>query len=73
MIYALTPQLYNFLRFTEMLVKAKCNVKKINLLTSQDEVSLVSFVPLYGIHNTATMLHISIILGNVFKYDMLFV
>lgn len=33
-------QLYNFLRFCEMLLKAKCNVKKINLLTSQDEVSL---------------------------------
>ncbi|XP_027020432.2 MIT domain-containing protein 1 [Tachysurus fulvidraco] len=30
-------QLYNFLRFCEMLLKAKCNVKKINLLTSQDE------------------------------------
>lgn len=30
-------QLYNFLRFCEMLLKANCNVKKINLLTSQDE------------------------------------
>ncbi|XP_017560057.1 MIT domain-containing protein 1 isoform X1 [Pygocentrus nattereri] len=32
-------QLYNFLRFCEMLLKAKCNVKKIHLLTSQDEDS----------------------------------
>ncbi|KAM9487209.1 MIT domain-containing protein 1 [Clarias gariepinus] len=32
-------QLYNFLRFCEMLLKTKCNVKKINLLTSQDEGS----------------------------------
>ncbi|XP_036429461.1 MIT domain-containing protein 1 isoform X1 [Colossoma macropomum] len=32
-------QLYNFVRFCEMLLKAKCNVKKIHLLTSQDEDS----------------------------------
>lgn len=31
-------QLYNFLRFCEMLLKASCKVKKIHLLTSQDEV-----------------------------------
>lgn len=30
-------QLYNFLRFCEMLLKAPCKVKKINLLTSQDD------------------------------------
>ncbi|XP_066563029.1 MIT domain-containing protein 1 isoform X1 [Amia ocellicauda] len=30
-------QLYNFLRFCEMLLKAPCKVKKINLLTSRDE------------------------------------
>lgn len=33
------PQLYNFLRFCEMLLKAPCKVKQINLLTSEDEVS----------------------------------
>uniref|UniRef100_A0A8B9LMB4 MITD1 C-terminal phospholipase D-like domain-containing protein n=1 Tax=Astyanax mexicanus TaxID=7994 RepID=A0A8B9LMB4_ASTMX len=32
-------QLYNFLRFCEMLLKAKCDVKIIHLLTSQDEDS----------------------------------
>lgn len=32
-------QLYNFLRFCEMLLKASCKVKKIHLLTTQDEVS----------------------------------
>lgn len=32
-----THQLYNFLRFCEMLLKAPCKVKKIHLLTSQDE------------------------------------
>ncbi|KAJ3591900.1 hypothetical protein NHX12_007030 [Muraenolepis orangiensis] len=31
-------QLYNFLRFCEMLLKAACQVKTIHLLTSQDEV-----------------------------------
>ena len=31
-------QLYNFLRFCEMLLKASCGVKKIHLLTSQEEV-----------------------------------
>lgn len=31
-------QLYNFLRFCEMLLKASCKVKTIHLLTSQDEV-----------------------------------
>lgn len=41
-------QLYNFLRFCEMLLKAKCNVKKINLLTSQDEVSFAWLAYLYG-------------------------
>ncbi|XP_062390694.1 MIT domain-containing protein 1 [Sardina pilchardus] len=30
-------QLYNFLRFCEMLLKAPCKVKKIHLLTSQDD------------------------------------
>ncbi|KAM3861874.1 MIT domain-containing protein 1 [Diretmus argenteus] len=30
-------QLYNFLRFCEMLLKASCKVKTIHLLTSQDE------------------------------------
>ncbi|TNN04361.1 hypothetical protein fugu_001390 [Takifugu bimaculatus] len=30
-------QLYNFLRFCEMLVKAPCKVKRIHLLTTQDE------------------------------------
>ncbi|XP_071775873.1 MIT domain-containing protein 1 isoform X2 [Centroberyx gerrardi] len=30
-------QLYNFLRFCEMLLKASCKVKRIHLLTSQDE------------------------------------
>ncbi|KAI4805947.1 hypothetical protein KUCAC02_010539 [Chaenocephalus aceratus] len=30
-------QLYNFLRFCEMLLKAPCKVKKVHLLTSQDE------------------------------------
>ncbi|XP_029980856.1 MIT domain-containing protein 1 [Sphaeramia orbicularis] len=33
-----THQLYNFLRFCEMLLKASCKVKRIHLLTSQDEV-----------------------------------
>ncbi|XP_060909339.1 MIT domain-containing protein 1 [Labrus mixtus] len=32
-----THQLYNFVRFCEMLLKASCKVKKIHLLTSQDE------------------------------------
>ncbi|KAA8587977.1 MIT domain-containing protein 1 isoform X1 [Etheostoma spectabile] len=32
-----THQLYNFLRYCEMLLKAPCPVKKIHLLTSQDE------------------------------------
>ncbi|XP_034741644.1 MIT domain-containing protein 1 isoform X2 [Etheostoma cragini] len=32
-----THQLYNFLRYCEMLLKAPCQVKKIHLLTSQDE------------------------------------
>ncbi|KAM6979169.1 MIT domain-containing protein 1 [Tautogolabrus adspersus] len=32
-----THQLYNFLRFCEMLLKASCKVKKIHLLTSQEE------------------------------------
>uniref|UniRef100_A0A3Q3XIB8 MIT domain-containing protein n=1 Tax=Mola mola TaxID=94237 RepID=A0A3Q3XIB8_MOLML len=32
-------QLYNFLRFCEMLLKASCKVKRIHLLTTQDEVS----------------------------------
>ncbi|XP_046902652.1 MIT domain-containing protein 1 [Hypomesus transpacificus] len=32
-------QLYNFLRFCEMLLKASCGVKKIHLLTSQEEDS----------------------------------
>nr|XP_060625761.1 MIT domain-containing protein 1 [Anolis sagrei ordinatus] len=30
-------QLYNFLRFCEMLVKGRCKVKRIHLLTSYDE------------------------------------
>ncbi|XP_008326288.1 MIT domain-containing protein 1 [Cynoglossus semilaevis] len=30
-------QLYNFVRFCEMLLKAQCKVKNIHLLTSQDE------------------------------------
>ncbi|XP_073329789.1 MIT domain-containing protein 1 isoform X2 [Pagrus major] len=30
-------QLYNFLRFCEMLLKAPCKVKEIHLLTTQDE------------------------------------
>ncbi|XP_070978876.1 MIT domain-containing protein 1 [Oncorhynchus clarkii lewisi] len=30
-------QLYNFLRFCEMLLKASCKVKRIHLLTSQEE------------------------------------
>lgn len=32
-------QLYNFLRFCEMLLKASCKVKTIHLLTSPDDVS----------------------------------
>ncbi|KAI3356378.1 hypothetical protein L3Q82_017604, partial [Scortum barcoo] len=32
-----THQLYNFLRFCEMLLKSSCKVKKIHLLTTQDE------------------------------------
>ncbi|KAM8857356.1 MIT domain-containing protein 1 [Synchiropus picturatus] len=32
-----THQLYNFLRFCEMLLKASCQVKTVHLLTSQDE------------------------------------
>ncbi|XP_016076789.1 PREDICTED: MIT domain-containing protein 1 isoform X1 [Miniopterus natalensis] len=32
-----THQLYNFLRFCEMLIKRPCNVKTIHLLTSMDE------------------------------------
>lgn len=32
-----THQLYNFLRFCEMLLKGLCTVKRIHLLTSQDE------------------------------------
>ncbi|XP_062312561.1 MIT domain-containing protein 1 [Osmerus eperlanus] len=32
-------QLYNFLRFCEMLLKASCGVKNIHLLTSQEEDS----------------------------------
>ncbi|XP_037542479.1 MIT domain-containing protein 1 [Nematolebias whitei] len=32
-----THQLYNFLRFCEMLLKSCCKVKQIHLLTSQDE------------------------------------
>ncbi|XP_028292672.1 MIT domain-containing protein 1 isoform X4 [Gouania willdenowi] len=34
-----THQLYNFLRFCEMLLKAPCTVKTIHLLTSQDEAN----------------------------------
>uniref|UniRef100_A0A3P9M4Q5 MIT, microtubule interacting and transport, domain containing 1 n=1 Tax=Oryzias latipes TaxID=8090 RepID=A0A3P9M4Q5_ORYLA len=34
-----THQLYNFLRFCEMLLKAPCKVKQIHLLTSQDEAN----------------------------------
>ncbi|KAF6717064.1 MIT domain-containing protein 1 [Oryzias melastigma] len=34
-----THQLYNFLRFCEMLLKAPCKVKQINLLTSEDEAN----------------------------------
>ncbi|XP_031725429.1 MIT domain-containing protein 1 [Anarhichas minor] len=34
-----THQLYNFLRFSEMLLKASCKVTKIHLLTSQDEAA----------------------------------
>lgn len=34
-------QLYNFLRFCEMLLKASCKVKKVHLLTSQDEVGFL--------------------------------
>uniref|UniRef100_A0A8C6UHK1 MIT, microtubule interacting and transport, domain containing 1 n=1 Tax=Neogobius melanostomus TaxID=47308 RepID=A0A8C6UHK1_9GOBI len=33
-----THQLYNFLRFCEMLLKGLCQVKTIHLLTSQDDV-----------------------------------
>jgi hypothetical protein len=33
-------QLYNFLRFCEMLVKNPCKVKTIHLLTSLDEVGI---------------------------------
>ncbi|XP_076016644.1 MIT domain-containing protein 1 [Genypterus blacodes] len=32
-------QLYNFLRFCEMLLKASCKVKRIHLLTSEDEAN----------------------------------
>ncbi|XP_019956180.1 MIT domain-containing protein 1 isoform X1 [Paralichthys olivaceus] len=32
-----THQLYNFVRFCEMLLKAPCKVKRVHLLTSQDE------------------------------------
>lgn len=32
-----THQLYNFLRFCEMLLKGLCKVKRIHLLTSQDD------------------------------------
>ncbi|XP_023261099.1 MIT domain-containing protein 1 isoform X1 [Seriola lalandi dorsalis] len=32
-----THQLYNLVRFCEMLLKASCKVKRIHLLTSQDE------------------------------------
>lgn len=35
-------QLYNFLRFCEMLLKESCKVKKIHLLTSQDEVGYLT-------------------------------
>ncbi|KAL6101039.1 mitd1 [Pungitius sinensis] len=34
-----THQLYNFLRFCEMLLTPSCKVKKIHLLTSQDEAN----------------------------------
>ncbi|KAM8856627.1 MIT domain-containing protein 1 isoform 2-T2 [Spinachia spinachia] len=34
-----THQLYNFLRFCEMLLTPSCKVKRIHLLTSQDEAS----------------------------------
>ncbi|KAM7380330.1 hypothetical protein PAMP_003635 [Pampus punctatissimus] len=37
-----THQLYNFLRFCEMLLKASCKVKRIHLLTSQDEVGYLT-------------------------------
>lgn len=33
-------QLYNFLRFCEMLIKRPCKVKTIHLLTSLDEVGI---------------------------------
>lgn len=33
-------QLYNFLRFCEMLIKKPCKVKTIHLLTSLDEVGI---------------------------------
>ncbi|KAG8586836.1 hypothetical protein GDO81_005494 [Engystomops pustulosus] len=39
-----THQLYNFLRFCEMLIKGPSKVKKINLLTSRDEVSCFQFI-----------------------------
>ncbi|XP_051938286.1 MIT domain-containing protein 1 [Hippocampus zosterae] len=35
-----THQLYNFLRFCEMLLKASCKVKTIHLLTSPDNVDV---------------------------------
>lgn len=38
--FLLLPQLYNFVRFCEMLLKSPCKVKKIHLLTTQDDVSL---------------------------------
>lgn len=33
-------QLYNFLRFCEMLIKKPCKVKTIHLLTATDEVGI---------------------------------
>lgn len=39
LLLLLLLQLYNFVRFCEMLLKSPCKVKKIHLLTTQDDVS----------------------------------
>ncbi|KAF7665718.1 hypothetical protein LDENG_00134710 [Lucifuga dentata] len=61
-----THQLYNFLRFCEMLLKAPCQVKRIHLLTSQDkshgsqqESALTEIKQSLGSHGVALQLQYS--------------
>lgn len=50
-------QLYNFLRFCEMLLKASCKVQSIHLLTSQDEVGFFNQHISLCSRTTAVSLH----------------